>query len=147
MSMLASWPVADKLRGSSAWLLPFQPFQTMASLNIIQGAQAGKHFELSKRPLSIGREAGRDIQILDPKVSRKHAMVRFEEGGYVMAVASARNGIKINGERIEEQARLNEGDQIAMGDTVMQFTELGAFKGDAVNEIKAATRNDPTIIQ
>lgn len=119
----------------------------MASLNIIQGAQAGKHFELSKRPLSIGREAGRDIQLLDPKVSRKHAMVRFEEGGYVIAVASARNGLKINGEKIAEQARLNEGDQLAMGDTVMQFTELGAFKGDAVNEIKAATRNDATIIQ
>ncbi len=46
-----------------------------------------------------------------------------------------------------QTGRLNEGDQIAMGDTVMQFTELGAFKGDAVNEIKAATRNDATIIQ
>lgn len=119
----------------------------MASLNIIQGAQAGKHFELPKRPLSIGREAGRDIQILDPKVSRQHGVVRFEDGGYVIVVASARNGIMINGVKIKEQARLNEGDKIAMGDTVMQFTELGAFKGDAVNEIKAATKNDATIIQ
>lgn len=119
----------------------------MASLNIIQGAQAGTHFELSKRPLSIGREAGRDIQILDPKVSRKHAMVRFEEGGYVIAIASARNGIKINGAKVVDLARLSEGDQIAMGDTVLQFTESGAYKGDAVNQIKAATRNDATIIQ
>lgn len=119
----------------------------MASLNIIQGAQAGTHFELSKRPLSIGREAGRDIQILDPKVSRKHAMVRFEEGGYVIAIASARNGIKVNGAKVADLARLSEGDKIAMGDTVLQFTELGAYKGDAVNQIKAATRNDATIIQ
>ncbi len=119
----------------------------MASLNIIQGAQTGTHFELPKRPLSIGREAGRDIQLLDPKVSRQHGVIRFEEGGYVIVVANARNGIKLNGEKIEEQARLSEGDQIAMGDTVLQFTELGAFKGDAVNQIKAATRNDQTIIQ
>ena len=119
----------------------------MASLNVIQGAQAGTHFELSKRPLSIGREAGRDIQITDPKVSRKHAVVRFENGGYVIVVASARNGVKLNGLKIGEQAALSEGDQLGMGDTVLQFSELGAFKGDAVNEIKAATRGDKTIVQ
>lgn len=119
----------------------------MASLNIIQGPQVGTHFELSKRPLSIGREAGRDIQITDPKVSRQHAVVRFVDGGYSIAVANARNGVKINGVKIEEEARLNEGDQIALGDSVLQFTELGVLKGDAVNQLKAATRNDPTIIQ
>lgn len=119
----------------------------MASLNIIQGAQAGTHFELSKRPLSIGREAGRDIQITDPKVSRKHAMVRFEEGAYVLELTNARNGAKVNGAKVVDKAALREGDQIELGDTVLQFTELGAYKGDAVNQLKAATRNDPTIIQ
>lgn len=119
----------------------------MASLNLIKGPQAGKHFELSKRPLSVGREAGRDIQIIDPKVSRRHAVIRFENGGYVIAVASARNGVKVNGVRINEQSALSEGDQITLGDTVLQFTELGAFKGDAVNEIKAVTRDNQTIIQ
>ena len=119
----------------------------MASLNIIQGPQAGTHFELPKRPLSIGREAGRDIQITDPKVSRQHAVVRFADGGYVIAAANARNGVKINGIKIEAETRLNEGDKIALGDSVLQFTELGVFKGDAVNQLKAATRNDATIIQ
>ena len=119
----------------------------MASLNLIKGPQEGKHFELSKRPLSIGREASRDIQIIDPKVSRKHAVIRFVDGNYVIAMASARNGIKINGVKIADQVVLKEGDQITMGDSVLQYTELGVFKGDAVNEIKAATRDDPTLIQ
>lgn len=119
----------------------------MASLNLIKGPQEGKHFELPKRPLSIGREASRDIQIIDPKVSRKHAVIRFEDGNYVIAMASARNGIKINGAKIAEQAVLREGDQITLGDSVLQYTELGAFKGDAVNEIKAATRDDQTLVQ
>jgi pSer/pThr/pTyr-binding forkhead associated (FHA) protein len=114
----------------------------MASLNIIQGAQTGTHFELSKRPLSVGREASRDIQITDPKVSRKHALIRFENGGYLIVVANARNGVKVNGAKIAEKAMLREGDQIALGDTVLQFTELGAFKGDAVNELKHGTRDD-----
>ena len=119
----------------------------MASLNIIKGPQTGTHFELFKRPLSIGREAARDIQITDPKVSRKHALIRFEGGNYVIVVANARNGVKVNKRVIAESAALNEGDQIGMGDTVLQFTELGAFKGDAVNELKAATRGDKTIVQ
>jgi pSer/pThr/pTyr-binding forkhead associated (FHA) protein len=119
----------------------------MASLNIIKGPQTGKHFELSKRPLSVGREAGRDIQILDPKVSRRHAVIRHEGGAYVIAEASARNGVLVNGTRIQEAATLHEGDQIGLGDTVLQFTELGVYKGDAVNEIKAATKDNQTIIQ
>jgi pSer/pThr/pTyr-binding forkhead associated (FHA) protein len=120
----------------------------MASLNIIQGPQVGTHFELSKRPLSIGREAGRDIQITDPKVSRRHAVVRFAGDSYVIApVVDARNGVKLNQVKIEVETPLKEGDQVALGDTVLQFTELGTLKGDAVHELKAATRNDPTIIQ
>lgn len=120
----------------------------MASLNIIQGPQAGTHFELPKRPLSIGREAGRDIQITDPKVSRRHAVVRHADGRYVIAaVADARNGVEINGIKLNAEANLAEGDKIKIGDTLLVFTELGAFKGDAVHEFKGTTRNEPTIIQ
>ena len=116
----------------------------MASLNIIQGPQTGTHFELARRPLSVGRDPSRDIQILDPKVSRKHAIIRYEGDNHVIVVSSAKNGIKINGSEIDDHATLNEGDEIRLGDTVLQFTELGAYKGDAVHELKAATKESWT---
>lgn len=119
----------------------------MASLNIIEGAQTGTHFELAKRPLSVGREAGRDIQIIDSKVSRRHAVIKYEDGRHVIEVANARNGVKINGTRIEERAVLSEGDLVTLGDTVLRYTEAGAAMGNAVNEIKAAGQDSQTLIQ
>jgi pSer/pThr/pTyr-binding forkhead associated (FHA) protein len=75
-------------------------------------------------------------------------VVRFAGDSYVIApVVDARNGVKLNQVKIEVETPLKEGDQVALGDTVLQFTELGTLKGDAVHELKAATRNDPTIIQ
>ena len=47
----------------------------MAYLIIQSGKQKVQAFELDKCPLSAGREVTRDIQVVDPKVSRKHFIV------------------------------------------------------------------------
>jgi len=94
----------------------------MPSLIITNGDQNGTHFELAKRPLSIGREPSRDIQIIDPKVSRKHAIVRSGEKGYSIAPIKALNGIIINGEPVSEETDLKEGDEITLGDTVLLYS-------------------------
>ena len=46
----------------------------MASLIITTGENAGDTFKLDRHPLVGGRETNRDIQILDPKVSRRHVV-------------------------------------------------------------------------
>jgi len=123
-------------------------FDFMPSLNVIHGVQSGVHFELTRRPLSIGREGARDIQITDPKVSRRHAMVRFEDGAYVIANVGGKNGIRVNGLLIEEKAKLTNGDEIALGDTVLKYEDSSdPNRTNYVNEVKAATRNDATIVQ
>lgn len=94
----------------------------MASLFILTGEQAGKQFVLANRPLSIGREPGRDIQVVDPKVSRKHAIVRHEGETFYIAPSKALNGIIINGTKIEAETALKDGDEIVVGDTMLQFT-------------------------
>ncbi len=94
----------------------------MPSLMITSGDKAGAHFVLGHRTLAIGRDPARDIQITDPKVSRKHALVRHVEGAYLIGAAKALNGVIINGEAIEEERALSEGDVITLGDTNLQFT-------------------------
>lgn len=94
----------------------------MPSLTIITGDQAGKQFLLAKRPLSIGRDPARDIQILDPKVSRKHALLRHEVDGHLIAPAKALNGLIINGETVTEETRLADGDRLQLGDTELAYS-------------------------
>lgn len=93
----------------------------MPSLTIISGDKVGKHFVLTHRTLSIGREPSRDIQLCDPKVSRKHALLRCNGETYMITPCKALNGVAINGELIEGEYALKPGDEIAMGDTVLRF--------------------------
>lgn len=92
----------------------------MACLLITTGEQAGTYFPLSKRPLTAGRDPARDIQIIDPEVSRKHFQVRPDGDGYVILDMKSRNGVFVNAEKVAEQ-RLADGDRIQVGDTELTF--------------------------
>jgi len=75
-------------------------------------------------------------------------MVRFEDGAYVIANVGGRNGIRVNDLLIEDKAKLTDGDEIALGDTVLKYEDSSdPNRTNYVNEVKAATRNDATIVQ
>lgn len=114
----------------------------MTCLIIVRGESAGRQFELGKRPLSIGRDPARDIQLLDPKVSRKHALLRFDGGEYVIAAAKPRNGLEINGRRLDTETALQDGDEILLGDTLIRY--VASSDPDRTNALfgrKAADRD------
>ena len=93
----------------------------MPSLTIITGSQAGTAFELASRTLSLGRDPARDMQIIDPRVSRKHAVVRLVDDRHAITPTKAKNGVLINGRKIEGEAVLNDGDEIILGETVLRY--------------------------
>ena len=93
----------------------------MANLLITAGEQAGKYFPLANRTLSAGRDAARDIQILDPKVSRKHFLVRRRGDDYVLTPAKSLNGVLVNGTEIADEVVLRDRDKIEVGDTTLRF--------------------------
>lgn len=114
----------------------------MPGLTIMTGEQAGTHFEFASRPLSVGRDPSRDIQVIDPKVSRKHAMIRQEGESYVIMATKALNGVVINGAAVEGETKLTEGDEIQLGDTVLRYgAPGGADVTNAVHHRKNADRN------
>jgi pSer/pThr/pTyr-binding forkhead associated (FHA) protein len=111
------------------------------SLTILFGDQAGKHFVLANRPVSIGRDPTRDIQLVDPKVSRKHAMIRREGDCHIIVAVKALNGIQINGKAIEAESMLSSGDEIVLGDTILQYSDsTGAGKDNAMFDRKSGGR-------
>ncbi|MBL4809435.1 MAG: FHA domain-containing protein [Phycisphaerales bacterium] len=113
----------------------------MANLTIMTGDQAGASFEIAGRPLSIGRDPSRDIQIMDMKVSRKHAVIRFSEPNHVVAPMKSMNALLVNGDEIEIETPLNEGDEIMLGDTVLRFSlQSSPNYTNALNHAKISSR-------
>jgi len=114
----------------------------MSNLTIMTSDQAGITFELKSRPLSVGRDPSRDIQITDLKVSRKHAVIRMTETGHSVAPTKAMNGLLINGDEIAEETALKDGDELTLGDTVLRFS-LDSSPGytNAVHHRKIADRS------
>ena len=95
----------------------------MPYLLVTTGPSAGSSYHLRDAPLVAGREANRDLQILDPKVSRKHFTVRKTAGGggtWEIEELDAKNGVLVNGTQVRH-AVLNDGDTITVGDTEILF--------------------------
>ena len=66
------------------------------------------------RPTSIGRGPGNLVQLVDDHVSKRHAVIRFENGEWLIEDCRSRNGTRVNGEKVAVSP-LRSGDTIAMG--------------------------------
>jgi predicted component of type VI protein secretion system len=76
----------------------------------------GSRHELTKAALVMGRSRDCDIRLDDPNVSRRHAEVRREDGGFWVVDLGSTNGIELNGRKVD-RARLANDDRITIGRT------------------------------
>jgi pSer/pThr/pTyr-binding forkhead associated (FHA) protein len=80
----------------------------------------------------LGRGTDADLRITDPGVSRRHAEVRVQlrDGQYVVSIhdLGSTNGIVVNGQRTE-QAMLEDGSQVLLGNTLLVLRRPGAPGG------------------
>src|SRR3954447_26808896 len=80
----------------------------------------GRRIEIGEQPLCIGRMPECDVNLSDPNVSRRHAEVRRQGTGFVVVDLGSTNGTRVNGANVKERL-LNNGDEIAFGNTRMRF--------------------------
>jgi pSer/pThr/pTyr-binding forkhead associated (FHA) protein len=77
-------------------------------------------YSIRQRVTSIGRSSGNDVVLQDPTVSRHHATVRLEDGGYFLYDFASTNGTPVNGQRIYRK-KLADGDIIELGRSALLF--------------------------
>jgi pSer/pThr/pTyr-binding forkhead associated (FHA) protein len=73
------------------------------------------------RPAAVGITIGRagcDLDLNDPDVSRRHAVIRQVDAGIALEDLGSTNGTWVNGRRIEGVVRLAAGDEVRFGNTV-----------------------------
>jgi hypothetical protein len=80
----------------------------------------GRRNVLSGSRVVLGRSREADIVLQDPNVSRRHAELRRDDGGWQVVDLGSTNGIKVNGRRVDHQP-LRPGDQITIGVTDLTF--------------------------
>jgi hypothetical protein len=91
-----------------------------AKLVVVDGDGARPEWELDRDRMVIGRLAGSEIEVRDAGASRRHAEVRRQDGGWVVADLGSTNGTLVNESKITEHT-LKEGDRITIGRTVLEF--------------------------
>ena len=90
----------------------------------VAGPRTGSEFPLSEARTTIGRGSENTIVIPDISVSRQHVVLELEGERWTLLDQGSGNGTKVNGRQVDRHP-LVSGDEIAMGDTVVQFVEPG----------------------
>src|SRR5215470_17042026 len=85
-----------------------------ASLVIIDPNGHRSRVPIPALPFAIGRQPESDLLLRDSRISRTHARILLENGGYALEDAGSRHGTFLNGKRIHKEA-LRNGDKIEFG--------------------------------
>jgi len=93
-----------------------------AHFAMLNGPLTGRQFTLHQDTTTIGRTTGNDLIIADLTVSRHHAVLRFENGRWLVEDKGSANGTFVNDVRIRWPQMLKDGDRIRFGDEIVAFS-------------------------
>lgn len=85
------------------------------------GGQAGERHALAEGEHVLGRGTGISVQIDSSDVSRHHARLSIDAGGADIFDLHSKNGVWVEGRRIDGSARLEHGDRFTIGDVEFEL--------------------------
>ncbi|MDA7979988.1 MAG: GGDEF domain-containing protein [Pirellulales bacterium] len=105
--------------------LALSPRKKSACLVKIHPANGGDSiFDLKNDSVVMGRDVASRIALVDPRVSRRHAIIELIAGDYVLRDLGSTNGTYVNDQRVDQQ-KLTAGDLVRLGDHVFKFLADG----------------------
>ncbi len=87
----------------------------------LQIAGDRRRIAINTNPFTIGRSDTCDATISDWRISRLHAQIVLEDGGYFLVDAGSKHGTFLNGARVERQ-KLKNGDAITLSAPGVKIT-------------------------
>src|SRR5689334_10015868 len=112
-------------------------------LRILSGARQGQSEVFEKSTILVGRKPANDLRFDlrgDLDVSGDHAQIREQGGHWSVVDTGSTNGTYVNGEAVDGEAPIKDGDIIAFGRNG-PTVEVRA-KGDATGKTPAIPRTD-----
>jgi hypothetical protein len=129
---------ADEDRGQAQTIAPQVPitaqptgeprFNAVSSATVVLGRalltrkrpDGGKAFVIDPNGLVLGRSISSDVVIQGATISRRHAIILFENGRFVIEDVSSGGGVIVNSVRVSKSI-LDDGDQIEVGSSLFEF--------------------------
>jgi pSer/pThr/pTyr-binding forkhead associated (FHA) protein len=115
-------------------------------LSVRQGPRPNLVFELDKPSYVIGREAGNDLVIEDPQVSRRHAQLTQQGNSYLIEDIGSTNGTFVNGKRVTAPTLLANGDMLGLADTVIIAVQVSLPMGGEATVVSDAVYHAPPTV-
>lgn len=81
----------------------------------VDGELKDEIFKVRQGDNKLGRSPECAVHLLDPKVSREHAMILSEDGVLLILPLSQKNPVFLNGEVVDEGDQLSDGDVLRLG--------------------------------
>ena len=94
----------------------------MARLDLYVKNKLQSSMKLADGETRIGRDAGCQVQIPDPRVSRMHAVIQPDPAGHEIENLGT-NGTRVNGLRIENPKLLRPGDVIFIAEYLLAYQD------------------------
>jgi FHA domain len=142
----------------TTWATPWPPVWTEPSLRVrlafeggfwgeqsmllvfTSGHRGRQAVDIDRARITIGRVAENDVQLVDDKVSRHHAVIELQDGGrVVLHDLGSRNGTFVDGVRLTGSRVLAGGEQLRFGDE--QLRVEGSAPGQAAVEAERPDRS------
>lgn len=89
----------------------------------LNGALKGQDFRIVDGKNMIGTAADADIVLTDQYMSSRHAVLRHEEGMFVLVDLDSTNGTYVNETRVSKE-ELIDNDRVRLGRTELKFKSL-----------------------
>lgn len=119
------------------------------ALRVMNGPDEGSRFILTEDIIEavIGRSPDCDFTINDQNASRRHCLIKRTWHGFSAQDLGSKNGVLLNGKRIEGAASLKDGDEIQVGGIKLAFIDppsrlLEQMGGDGRETADISARQD-----
>lgn len=96
----------------------------MYHLIIENGTREGECIRPKGAELTIGRDTGNVLRLVDDGVSGRHCVLKLTRRGVIVRDCNSTNGVYVNGKPIQREARLPSGCLVEVGVVAMRFEFL-----------------------
>lgn len=100
-------------------------------LIIERGANQGQRFSVTQTHFTIGRDGQCDVVLHDERVSHCHAEIWWQDGAWIVRDRQSVNGTWVNRQQLQGPYRLQPGDQLGLGRTIISFAGMDAHLAHA----------------
>lgn len=96
----------------------------------------GSIIDIDRWETSIGKSKSNDIVLPMPNISRFHAVIAKKQKEWVITDTFSKTGVLVNGEKIDGQAVIEDGDKITIGSIPFQFLCAEALSSKSKSQIR-----------